>query len=283
MAALAPGRHIAVIGLGCIGGSLALALEARGARVLGWSRSPADRAAAAAAGVRIAPADTLESLLPGAGIVVLAVPIAAVQPVARAVVATVPPDALVVHTAGLQSARPLGFDRALESRVWGTHPLAGCHASGFEAARPELFAGCMVSLDAALAAPDRTRAEWLWHEAGASRFDYRGAVEHDRLVAWVSQLPQLAATALAATLAGAGFSLGDAGPGARDTTRLAASDYGVWGDLLRAAPGELGRALEAHADTLRAVRLAVDAADATALRDIWERARAWRRAGGAES
>jgi prephenate dehydrogenase len=114
---------------------------------------------------------------------------------------------------------------------------------------------------------------------GARRVDYRTAEAHDRLMAWVSQLPQLTATALAATLAAGGIEARTIGTGARDTTRLAASDLGSWPTLLAGTPRELDTALELLGNTIADLRAALRDGNADALASIWNSARAWRREG----
>jgi hypothetical protein len=108
-----------------------------------------------------------------------------------------------LHVCGLQGKGALGLDDATHERLIGTHPLAGSHESGFPASRPGLFIGATVSIEQRANAHVRRRAELLWRTVGAARIEYRTAEEHDRLMAWVSHLPQLASTALAASLAAA--------------------------------------------------------------------------------
>ena len=190
------------------------------------------------------------------------------------------PNAVVLHTGSLQRAAAVKPDitSSLHARVIGTHPLAGSHESGFAASRADLFAGCTVSIEARAKPYVRAAAEDLWRGAGAARLDYREAEEHDRLMIWVSHLPQLAATALAGALDAHGVPPRDAGPGARDTTRLAASTLEIWAPLLAGAPDDLDGALAALEARLAELRRAVSARDAASIAALWEPARAWRRA-----
>ena len=110
------------------------------------------------------------------------------------------------------------------------------------------------------------------------RIDSRAPDEHDRLMSWVSHLPQLAATALACTLADASVAPGAAGPGARDTTRLAESPFAAWRGLLGAAPEDSVAALVRLEDRIRDIREALQAGTPDALSDSWQRAATWRRA-----
>ncbi len=276
-------RPVSIVGLGCIGGSLARALVAQGVEVRGWSRSSSDRELAAAAGITIAEgAAPLVSLCHGATSVVLAVPFAAIAEVAHAVMEAAPPPTRVFHVGGLQQRAALGMDEATWTRVTGTHPLAGSHDHGFAASRANMFVGATVCVEDRLDARARRAAEWLWRTAGAHRIDYRTALEHDRLMAWVSHLPQLAATALAHTLADSDIVPASTGSGARDTTRLAATPLGAWPALLRGAPAELDAALGRLESTIAELRRVLAAGDDLRLAEIWERAMTWRReaAGG---
>ncbi|HKV49638.1 MAG TPA: prephenate dehydrogenase [Gemmatimonadaceae bacterium] len=276
-------RPVAIVGLGCIGGSLARALVAQGVEVRGWSTSTSDRELAEAAGISIAfGAAPLVSLCDGATSVVLAVPFARIAEVGRAILEACQPATRIFHVGGLQQREPLGIDDATWPRVVGTHPLAGSHDHGFGASRANMFVGATVCVEDRLDSRGRRAAEWLWRTAGAHRIDYRTASDHDRLMAWVSHLPQITATALAHTLAEARIVPVSTGSGARDTTRLAATPLGAWPALLRGAPGELDQALARLESTIAELRRALASGDDQRVAAIWERAMTWRReaAGG---
>jgi prephenate dehydrogenase len=102
------------------------------------------------------------------------------------------------------------------------------------------------------------------------------AAAHDALVAHTSHLPQLTASALAATLADSGIVMHELGPGGRDTTRIAASDARLWTDIVvhnRAALADPLAALEAN---VHALRHALGVGDAGVVHDLLSRASAWR-------
>lgn len=272
---------VAVLGLGCIGGSVARALAAQGVDVRGWAPSAADRAQATAAGIRISGDDAGRgaAACAGATAVLIAVPLERFPEAARVALGAAGRDAVVMHACGLQRHEALGGGADVHQRVIGTHPLAGSHDSGFGASRSDLFVGATVSVELRAAPEARERIEWLWRSAGAERVEYRDADTHDRLMAWVSHLPQLASTALAATLSAGGVDARAVGTGARDATRLAASALGSWPALFRGAPHDLRDALARLEETLAAMRAALDGDTPAALEEIWERGRAWRRSG----
>lgn len=281
MAAVKGSGAVAVLGLGCIGGSIARALGAQNVSVRAWATSAADRELAIAAGVRVTGSEATggAAACEGASVVVLAVPIERLPDAAAVALGAAPRDALVVHACGLQRPEALGVDAGMRRRILGTHPLAGSHDTGFGASRSDLFVGATVSVEERATPEQRARAEWLWRSAGAERIEYRDAEAHDRHMAWVSHLPQLAATALAATLADGGVDARAVGTGARDTTRLAATALGSWPALLRGAPRDLHDALERLERTIAELRGALDADADEPLERVWERGRAWRRSG----
>lgn len=138
----------------------------------------------------------------------------------------------VMDVAGVKSAARL---EAQPARRWvPTHPMAGSHRGGPRGARADLFRGRAWAVcpapDTPASALERVRA--VLHACGAQEV-LLTADEHDRAVALVSHLPQIVASALAARLAeDESASLRLAGPGLRDTTRVAGSPADLWADLL---------------------------------------------------
>jgi prephenate dehydrogenase len=267
---------VAVIGLGCIGGSLARALAESGAPVRGWSTSSDDCEQARARGVDV-PSASLEDVVSDADLIVLAVPAQAIAQVAATAIHGASGTADIVHCGGVQSRGALHLDDATFARVIGTHPLAGSHESGFGASRADLFTGCTVSIESRASGDVREQLRWMWTLAGAAQLEFRRAEEHDVMMTWVSHLPQLAATALASTFSAEHIDPKSVGPGARDSTRLAASSFDQWSALVRAEPALLDAALRRLESSVASVRDALATDDERALKSIWESARAWRR------
>ena len=97
------------------------------------------------------------------------------------------------------------------------------------------------------------------------------------MMAWISHLPQLASTALAATFAAEHIDPASVGPGARDITRLAASSFDQWSSLVQSQPQVLDAAMEKLGRSIAEMREALSHADQRALRKLWNSARDWRR------
>lgn len=270
-------ERLGIIGLGAVGGSLALAWRDR-ARLIAWSRDAGDRASAREAGIVVSDEARWRDDMASRTAIVIAVPASEVAAVVRDVMASVPDECLLLHTTSLQHGDALGLGGDVLSRVLGTHPIAGSERSGFSAADGEMFHGATLRAEARASADERDRIGTLWRHVGISRIIWDDAVAHDALMSWISHLPQLTSTALAAVLANRGIAPVDVGPGARDVTRLASSDPAMWASLLRHAPRETLQALGCLTSTLEALRAAIDAQDTAALAAVWENARGWRTA-----
>jgi prephenate dehydrogenase len=140
----------------------------------------------------------------------------------------------------------------------GGHPMAGKEKRGAAEAEADLFAGRTYVLTpeepAELETPAaRVLVEWI-NRIGA-RLTVIDAADHDRIVSLTSHLPQLASTALAATVADSACEhLEIAGPGLADTTRLALSSYELWRDILATNAANIERALTAYIAKLEHVR-----------------------------
>lgn len=268
-------ERVGIVGLGAIGGSLALALRER-TSLRTWSRDPRDRELARSAGITVARDEAWVGEMSACTIVVLAVPLDEISGVVRALLPHVADACLVMHASSLQRREALGLSESEFERVVGAHPIAGSERSGFAAADRAIFCDATLRAEARAAAHDRTRIEMLWCAAGASRFVWDDASRHDALMAWISHLPQLTATALAAVLADQGVPPDDVGPGASDTTRLAGSNLAMWSSILERAPRETIDALRGLTSTLGALGDALEARRSGVLAHIWERGRVWR-------
>ena len=267
------------MGLGTIGGSLALALMRAGWTVRGDAINARDRVAAYRRGIHIAPGAgraRIENLVKGVEAVIICVPPGELARVAADVAAVVPASIPIFHTCSLQSAKQLGLSAALAARITATHPLAGSAGHGFVAAREDLFMNCLVSVAVPATLAARRAAIALWKAVGAREITSCPAGEHDARMRWVSHLPQLAATALAAALADAGVPASALGPGGRDTTRLATSPWRLWHALLAMSPSASAYPIRLLEAELEAMRRALESGDLDRLGATWRRASSWR-------
>jgi prephenate dehydrogenase len=277
---------IAVCGGGLIGGSIALALRAAGvADVRVADLDPAVRDVLTVRDPGLTVVDDWAQAAAGATVAVAAVPPSAVPAVLR-VAADVAPEAALTDVAGVKAAvgaavaAELGPDAA---RYVGGHPMAGSERSGPAAADPTLFSGATWVLT-----PDGSTADGALRTVTDLVRTVGGRVlvldpaAHDTTVALVSHLPQLVASVLADVAAEAVGADRDAvmavaGPGFRDTTRIAASDPALWIDVLAGNRAAVVEALAAFGARLEEVADAVGSGDDVALTELLGRASTARR------
>jgi len=216
-------RRIAIIGLGQIGGSLGLALEAAG----GWQRVGFDARAVArrealAKGVVDELAPTLERACRGAELAVVAVPVDALPGVLERAAAALPARAVLLDTGSTRRGVTEALARASRRvRAVGGHPIAGNERRGLAGASAQLFhAAPFALLPVRGGVPPIVRA--LLRDIGAEARIVTPR-EHDTALARTSHLPWLVSRALA-RLGAAAARRRLAGPGYASMTRLAAAD-----------------------------------------------------------
>jgi prephenate dehydrogenase len=250
-------NKVAIVGTGLIGASFGLALRCAGyqGEIVGVSSQPAIAAALAVGAIdRGAP---LAEAVAQAGLVFLSQTIGRILDTIRHLDALVEPGALVTD-AGSTKCEIVDLARQTIRRAQflGGHPMAGKEKRGAAAADAALFHGRTWVLTpdepAELETPAaRQFREWL--EGMGARIAVMDCDEHDRVVALTSHLPQLASTALAATVAGSAH-IEVSGPGLYDMTRLAASSYELWRDILATNTDHIERSLALYIQMLEHMR-----------------------------
>ena len=255
--------RVAIVGLGLIGGSAALALRAAGHHVLGYARREETRELARRLGAVDETPKTLAEAAQ-ADVVLLAPPVLAIRGLLRELAPHLKEGTIVTDAASTKSDVERWAAETLPSGVrWvGGHPMAGKETSGLEHSDTSLFQGrtwCIVPPPEA--DPNAVRlVTRLAADAGASTLEIDAAA-HDRAVAAVSHLPFTAAAALAdAVICDEVFerAASIAGTGLRDMTRLASGDATMHRDIVLTNRDNLVASLERYVaclqDTLALLR-----------------------------
>jgi len=193
-------KRIAIIGLGLIGGSLALALKkkAKGTEIVGFSRSLETVARAKDRGVIDRAARNPASAVAGADMVVIATPVMANKDMLAAISEHLSPRCLVTDTGSTKSEVMKWAGEYLSSKISfiGGHPMAGKETSGIGEADADLFRGCVYCLTPSpCATPQAVRKMKKTVESIGARPFFIDAETHDNLVAGVSHLPMLLSAA----------------------------------------------------------------------------------------
>jgi prephenate dehydrogenase len=238
-----PIRQITIVGTGLIGGSLALALRKRkfAGRIIGCDRESALKKAKMRGVIDsgfVEPADAVR----GSQLVVLATPVLAIVDLIGRLGPGLPAGTLLTDVGStkavvVQEALHV-FGKSAGKRFLGGHPMAGKENSGVDYADADLFQNAVWFLTPL---PGQSLNQGLfaefagWIDQIGARIAMLPAEDHDRLCAWISHLPQMISTALAAALVeefGEEAPLLPAGGRAlREMTRIAASPYSMWRDI----------------------------------------------------
>jgi prephenate dehydrogenase len=253
-----PGVRICVLGVGLIGGSVALAARRRlGAHVTGWDP---DRAALDRARLDGVIDEAVDDPAAGADaeLWVVAAPVDALEATVRLALGAAGPDAVVADTGSVKGALVAAID---DERFVGSHPLAGAETGGVEHAREDLFDGATWYLTpgprTSGVAYERLHRFLANLGARPAAID---AAAHDRLMAAVSHLPHILANVLVeqATEALDDGVLPPVGPSFRDATRVAGANPQLWAQIYAANTPALREQVDAAIARLTDVRGRLD-------------------------
>jgi prephenate dehydrogenase len=280
---------LVVIGVGLIGASCALALRAAGTvgQVVGIGRSRAnlDRALARGAIDRgLMLDDGWVHEVAGADLVLIAIPVAQYRSVLASLADALDERTVITDAGSTKQDVVLAARETLRSRLpqfVPGHPIAGNERSGAEAGDASLYVGRQVILtplpETSPAAVALVAQFWTACGARIARLD---PARHDRILAAVSHLPHLLASALVAELASRQDSaeyLSNAGSGFRDFTRIAGGSPEMWRDIALANRDALLTELTAYRAALDALALSIEHGDCAALDTMLARAAGTRR------
>lgn len=274
-----PFETIAIVGLGLIGGSIALAVRERwpAIRVVAVDRPPVLAHAAGSGAIDRAAGSVTEVGHPD--LLVLAAPVRQNVQLLTLAAQCLNTSTLVTDVGGTKrdivaaaKALPEGAPPFV-----GGHPIGGAEHGGFGFARPDLFRGkpWIFTPDQSTTSDALERLSHFVRGLGA-RPTTMDAAEHDRLMAFVSHLPQLTASALMEVVGHATGSDGlrIAGRGLTDTTRLASSPASIWREVCATNADVLEAALDALIASL--TRLRADLKDGDAVDRVFDEAARWR-------
>lgn len=276
-------RHLAIVGLGLIGGSFARALRAAGGvgRISGFDPDPRQRDDALRHGVIDQVFDTAAGAVREADLVLLAVPVLHTAEALEACLKALKSGAVVTDVGSTKQS----VLRDVEAVCGGTlppwfvagHPIAGTEKSGVANSFAELFRNHRVILTPHAAQDPAAQlvVSRAWQAVGA-RVVEMDAAAHDAIFAATSHLPHVIAYSFVDMLARqsqAAELFANAGGGFRDFTRIASSSPQMWHDIVRANADAVGALLDRQIDELTQIRQMMRDARWDELRALFERAR----------
>jgi prephenate dehydrogenase len=280
-------RQLGLIGCGLMGGSFALALKNAGLveKVVGYSASAATRERALAMGVIDAVAPNAADAASGSDLVLLAMPVAAIEATLRDIQPRIHPGMLVMDVGSTKRDVVAACESALREQQGcfvPAHPMAGREVSGVAHADAALYQDRLVILTPTRYTQPESlaRAVDVWRAIGC-RVVQMSPAQHDAALAAVSHLPHLLAFAFinsVTTQTQAADSLAVAGPGFRDFSRIAASEPRMWHDILLANRDEILNQTRQFRASLDRLEQALSQSDGTGLHGLIAQASAARAA-----
>ena len=278
--------RVAIIGLGLLGGSIGLAVQRflPGVATAGYDSDAAVRRRAAERGLAASIHDTAAEAVAGADLVILCVPVGAMEQAARAIAPALAPGALVSDVGSSKQSVCNALASALPGAcVIPAHPVAGTENSGPDAGFATLFhrRWCIVTPPQGVDDAQVAKLVSFWEALGAM-VETMTPEHHDLVLAVTSHIPHLIAYTIVGTASDLEqvtrsevikFSAG----GFRDFTRIAASDPVMWRDVFLHNRDAVLEMLDRFLGDLGQMREAIRAGDGESLFDLFSRTRSIRR------
>lgn len=278
--------HVAVIGLGLLGGSIGLAVQKYlpDMKTTGYDIDPEVRERARELGLAATVCETAAEAVTGADLVILCVPVGAMEDAAREIAGALAPEAVISDVGSSKQTIGLALAEALPGHcVIPAHPVAGTEHSGPDAGFAALFhqRWCIITPQKC-ADPDKVAALVTFWQALGAMVDTMDAAHHDLVLAVTSHIPHL----IAYTIVGTASDLEDvtrgevikySAGGFRDFTRIAASDPTMWRDVFLHNREAVLEMLDRFLTDLAMMREAIRSRDGDAMFELFTRTRSIRR------
>jgi prephenate dehydrogenase len=269
-------RQVSIIGLGLLGGSVALAVRQRmpGTAVIGYSHRPATRRRARTLGVVAETAGNLKTAVANADVVVLATPIFTFEKYFMDLSELVPHGCIITDVGSTKVLPHVWAEKRLAGHVRyvGSHPVAGSEQRGVEFARDDLFdqARCILTTTPATNHDAVKALKRFWSMLGCS-IRVMTPAEHDRVFANISHLPHVMAAGL--VNASDEEEMMFAGKGFLDSTRIASGPPSVWTDVLLANRANIADGIDRAIAELSRLRAAIKSGKRRQIEQLLEAAR----------
>lgn len=275
-------KKITIIGVGLIGGSLALALREKGytGEITGVGRTIENLQEAKRLGIVDGFSQDVAEGVRGADLVLVAVPVMKTGEVVRAAAPSLEPGCIVTDAGSVKESVISDVDRFLPEGVHFVpgHPIAGTESSGAGAAFAELYRGrvCILTPTPGTDEGALRKVSAMWEEAG-SRVVLMDPAAHDKVLAAVSHLPHMIAYSLVNTVADVEDqgteALSYSAGGFKDFTRIASSSPEMWADICAMNSRAIVAMIEGFQKRLEGLKNLISSGDTEALKAEFKRAK----------
>ena len=269
-------RQITVIGMGLLGGSVALAISRSlpAVTVVGYTHRATTRRRARRLAVANKIVDDIRRSVAGADLVIMATPIGTFERIFGEIADALPPGSIVTDIGSTKSLPHRWANKMLPKTVHyvGSHPIAGSEQRGIEFARADLFdqATCILTTTKETNRQAVQILKRFWTALGCS-VKIMSPAEHDRILANISHLPHV--TAVALVNANKSEELKSAGKGFLDTSRIASGPPNIWADVLLTNASNTIRSIDKIIAELSKLKKAIKHQDKRQIEKLLEAAR----------
>lgn len=265
-------KHAFIVGTGLIGGSLGMALKAKGlvSEVSGFSFHKKNALLARSLGAIDRVAGSFARARQ-ADLIIFATPVSKILELAMRMRKFTPKDCLVIDVGSTKAEIVSRLSKIFPVFV-GCHPLAGSERKGISHAQEDIFKGSICLITPVKNTPDWAlkKTRLLWEKLGSKPISIT-PLQHDRAIAFTSHLPHAVAFSLMSSIPG--WSLKFASSSLKDTTRIAASDEALWSDIFMSNAKNLLRAIGVLELNLGAIKSALKNRDRGRLLSILSKSR----------
>ncbi len=267
-----PFNKVAIIGVGLIGGSIALALKKNrlAKKIVGVARHKKSLLLAKKIGAIDEGSQSI-NIIKGSDLVILAAPVNTILKAAQKISKITSPRAIVSDVGSTKALIVSRLEKFFPNFVGG-HPLAGSEKRGVINAHPEIFKGsfCILTPTKSTDPGALNRIRALWHQLGA-KVILMSAQKHDEILSFVSHLPHVAAFSLVKSVPDKFLKF--ASTGFKDTTRIAASESEIWSDILLSNQKNALKTISLFQGSLLKIKTAIQKNNRAQLASILNKAR----------
>lgn len=269
---------VSILGVGLIGGSLALALKEKKLvnKIIGYGRNEQRLKEALKLGIIDSYTTSLKKASQ-AELIVLATPVGIFEKITIEMLDYLKKGTIIIDVGSVKESIVNSFEKLLPTGVAfvGTHPIAGSDKTGFEHAKGDLFKNAKVIITPT-ENTDKSVLEKvsnLWQKIGAV-VEFMSAEKHDKIYALVSHLPHLISFCMVNTVAEMDKNfIKYAGSGFKDTTRIAKSSPEVWRDIFIMNDKNILQCLEIFAKNLEEIKKMLSKKDSEGVKTFIEKAK----------
>lgn len=269
---------VSILGVGLIGGSLALALKEKKLvnKIIGYGRNEQRLKEALKLGIIDSYTTSLKKASQ-AELIVLATPAGIFEKIIIEMLNYIQEGTVIIDVGSVKESVVNIFEKILPKGVFfiGTHPIAGSDKTGFEHAKGDLFKKAKVIITPT-ENTDKSALEKvsnLWQKIGAV-VEFMSADKHDKIYALVSHLPHLISFCMVNTVAEMDKNfIKYAGSGFKDTTRIAKSSPEVWRDIFIMNDKNILQCLEIFAKNLKEIKKMLSKKDSEGVKTFIEKAK----------